>query len=242
MRPHGATGRRWGNRRWRSGSDSVSVAEFAEIRVVPNRYILETNLLTFRHVIQTFSEGGSAHVNYRDSKLTRILQPSLPGNAGMAVICCATSGEGRLQETRSTLQFASCAKKIKTRPIVNKMFGDTAQLWRVSRELASLKRQQAEAGISSVEKAERSTKIRLLNRLFINLAPVSEARELHLGVSPRYRRNKLSHEKWCPGEGDVPLPRSSPDTNQLRQQLSTHKTWGNSESSSAGAVRLTPRL
>ena len=68
---------------------------------------INQSLLALSRVIQTLSQGGSAHVSYRVSKLTLILQPSLSGNAGMAVICCAAAGQGYLQETRSTLQFTS---------------------------------------------------------------------------------------------------------------------------------------
>ena len=70
-------------------------------------------------MIASLGQPGSAHVNFRDSKLTRILQPSLSGNAHMAVICCATPSELYLEETRSTLQFASRAKLVKTKPQVN---------------------------------------------------------------------------------------------------------------------------
>ena len=59
------------------------------------------------------------HVNYRDSKLTRILKPSLSGNARMAVICCISPSDNYLDETRSTLQFASRAKLVKTHAVTN---------------------------------------------------------------------------------------------------------------------------
>lgn len=181
---------------------------------------INQSLLTLSRVIQTLSQGRSAHVNYRDSKLTRMLQPSLSGNAGMAIICCATPAEGYLEETRSTLQFASRAKQIKTCATVNEVLDDKAQLRRVSRELAALKRQQAESGSGNAlvetlqaEKAEQAAKIERLKNLLINLAPVDEEGELHLAASPRYRRTKRSRETWCPGEGGVPLPLSLLDGN-----------------------------
>ena len=33
------------------------------------------------------------HINFRDSKLTHILQPALSGNARMTIICCVTQSE-----------------------------------------------------------------------------------------------------------------------------------------------------
>lgn len=54
------------------------------------------------------------HINYRDSKLTRILQPSLSGNVRMAIICCVTASELYYEDTRATFMFGSTAKLVKT--------------------------------------------------------------------------------------------------------------------------------
>ena len=75
---------------------------------------IDQSLLTLSRVIDSLGQNAT-HVNFRDSKLTHLLQPSLSGNARMAVICCATPSELYLEETRSTLQFASRAKLVKTR-------------------------------------------------------------------------------------------------------------------------------
>lgn len=162
-----------------AGSESVRHTGATGLRQKEGGKINQS-LLTLSRVIQTLSQGGNAHVNYRDSKLTRILQPSLSGNAGMAIICCATPAESFLEETRSTFQFASRAKQIKTRAIVNEVLDDKAQLRRMSQELAALRRQQAEASNGSVlqgkvetlqaEKAEQAAKIERLCNLIINTA------------------------------------------------------------------------
>lgn len=190
---------------------------------------INQSLLTLSRVIQTLSQGGTAHVNYRDSKLTRILQPSLSGNAGMAIICCATAAEGFLEETRSTLQFASRAKNIKTNAVVNEVLDDKAQLKRMSQELNELRRQQAEGGGGSAlvetlqaEKAKQAAQIARLHNLIINCGGGAAAAvdrsvdvdELILDVSPRYRRTKRSRETWCPGESGIPLPLSLLDPNR----------------------------
>jgi hypothetical protein len=61
----------------------------------------------------------SGHIPYRDSKLTRILQPSLGGNARTAIICNVTPASGHIEETNSTLKFASRAKAVKNKPEMN---------------------------------------------------------------------------------------------------------------------------
>lgn len=165
-----------------AGSESVRHTGATGLRQKEGGKINQS-LLTLSRVIQTLSQGGTTHVNYRDSKLTRILQPSLSGNAGMAIICCATPAEGFLEETRSTLQFASRAKQIKTRAMVNEVLDDKAQLRRMSQELAALRRQQAEGGGGNgsselqgkvetlqAEKAEQAAKIERLCNLIINTA------------------------------------------------------------------------
>ena len=80
-----------------------------------------TSLLTLSRVITGLIQNKTTHINFRDSKLTRILQPSLQGNARMAVICCISPSESYREETRSTLQFASRAKLIKTKAEINEV-------------------------------------------------------------------------------------------------------------------------
>jgi hypothetical protein len=56
--------------------------------------MINQSLLSLSRVIQALSQPGNGHINYRDSKLTRLLQPSLSGNAKMAIICCITPAKG----------------------------------------------------------------------------------------------------------------------------------------------------
>lgn len=64
-------------------------------------------------VIQQLGDRSTSHINFRDSKLTRLMQPMLLGNAAMAMICCVTPAEQYTEETRSTLQFAARAKRVR---------------------------------------------------------------------------------------------------------------------------------
>ncbi|CAL8105361.1 unnamed protein product [Orchesella dallaii] len=56
-------------------------------------------------------------INFRDSKLTRLLQSSLNGNAYISMVCNVTIAS--FEETKSTLLFAQQAKKIQIRPKQN---------------------------------------------------------------------------------------------------------------------------
>jgi centromeric protein E len=53
---------------------------------------INQSLLSLSRVIHALSQPGT-HVSFRDSKLTRLLQPSLSGNAKMSVVCCVTAAE-----------------------------------------------------------------------------------------------------------------------------------------------------
>lgn len=61
----------------------------------------------------------NSHIPYRDSKLTRILQDSLGGNAKTVMIANISKASSSYQETLSTLRYADQAKNIKNKPVVN---------------------------------------------------------------------------------------------------------------------------
>lgn len=61
-----------------------------------------------------------AHVPYRESKLTRLLQDSLGGNSRTAMIACVSPADDMLEETLNTLKYANRAKNIRNKPVVNR--------------------------------------------------------------------------------------------------------------------------
>lgn len=63
--------------------------------------------------------GGTSHVPYRDSKLTRVLQDSLGGNAKTSLIIACSMSLYNVDETISTLRFGARAKCIKNKPQAN---------------------------------------------------------------------------------------------------------------------------
>ena len=71
-------------------------------------------------MINALTDGKSSHIHYRDSKLTRVLQESLGGNARTALIITCSPAKDNEEETVSTLKFGQRAKKIKNKPKVNK--------------------------------------------------------------------------------------------------------------------------
>ena len=62
-----------------------------------------------------------SHINYRDSKLTRILQKSLESNSQIAVICTINQNSQNYHESQVTLNFGIKAKQIRTNAQVNEI-------------------------------------------------------------------------------------------------------------------------
>ncbi|CAD6945817.1 unnamed protein product [Tilletia controversa] len=88
----------------------------------------------------------TTHVPYRDSKLTRLLQDSLGGNAHTLMIACVSPAEYNVSETVNTLQYANRARNIKNKAELNEVevgWEDLAylqtQVLKLRRELGILK-------------------------------------------------------------------------------------------------------
>ncbi|KAL9052951.1 MAG: hypothetical protein Q9162_005068 [Coniocarpon cinnabarinum] len=70
------------------------------------------------------SSGGGGHVSYRDSRLTRLLQDSLGGNAITYMIACVNPVEFHLSETLNTVQYAQRARNIQSKPQIQSRADD----------------------------------------------------------------------------------------------------------------------
>lgn len=79
---------------------------------------INLSLTCLANVIKSLSQG-NAHIPYRDSKLTRILQESLGGNTKTMLILCCSPDLSNIEETLSTLRFGKSAKNIKNQVKVN---------------------------------------------------------------------------------------------------------------------------
>ncbi|XP_046145312.1 kinesin-related protein 4-like [Osmia bicornis bicornis] len=128
---------------------------------------INLSLSTLGLVIMQLSESqdGQKHVNFRDSKLTRLLQTSLGGNAMTAIICAITPAA--LEETQCTLSFASRAKSVKNKPQVNEVMSDAALLKRYAKQLAKLQAEleKIKTGHRSAEMEEMESKLQEKDRI-----------------------------------------------------------------------------
>lgn len=66
---------------------------------------INKSLSALGNVISALADGNKTHIPYRDSKLTRILQESLGGNARTTIVICCSPASFNESETKSTLEF-----------------------------------------------------------------------------------------------------------------------------------------
>ncbi|KAK9286889.1 hypothetical protein L1049_015296 [Liquidambar formosana] len=131
-----------------AGSERASQALSAGARLKEGCHI-NRSLLTLGTVIRKLSKGRNGHVNYRDSKLTRILQPCLGGNARTAIICTLSPARSHVEQSRNTLLFASCAKEVTTNAQVNVVMSDKALVKHLQKEVARLESELRTPGPTS---------------------------------------------------------------------------------------------
>ncbi|XP_065401364.1 centromere-associated protein E isoform X9 [Macaca fascicularis] len=170
---------------------------------------INRSLFILGQVIKKLSDGQvGGFINYRDSKLTRILQNSLGGNAKTRIICTITPVS--FDETLTTLQFASTAKYMKNTPYVNEVSTDEALLKRYRKEIMDLKKQLEEVSLETraqaMEKDQlaqlleekdllqkvQNEKIENLTRMLVTSSSLTSQQELK---AKRKRR-----VTWCLGK------------------------------------------
>ena len=128
-------------------------------------------------ISQLSSRKDGSHVSYRDSKLTRLLQDSLGGNAITYMIACVTPAEFHLSETLNTVQYAQRARAIQSKPRIQQVSDESdkqALIERLKAEVAFLREQIRSTerggdrrGHATIERPERQNEreVELQNQL-----------------------------------------------------------------------------
>ncbi|NXA51581.1 KIF27 protein, partial [Nothocercus julius] len=82
---------------------------------------INSGLLALGNVISALGDPKrkSAHIPYRDAKITRILKDSLGGNAKTVMITCISPSSADFDESLNSLKYANRAKNIRNKPVVN---------------------------------------------------------------------------------------------------------------------------
>ncbi|XP_020858326.1 kinesin-like protein KIF19 [Phascolarctos cinereus] len=98
-----------------AGSERASQTQNRGQRMKEGAHI-NRSLLALGNCINALSDkGNNKYINYRDSKLTRLLKDSLGGNSRTVMIAHISPASSAFEESRNTLTYAGRAKNIKTR-------------------------------------------------------------------------------------------------------------------------------
>ncbi|XP_075415549.1 kinesin-like protein KIF19 [Tenrec ecaudatus] len=98
-----------------AGSERASQTQNRGQRMKEGAHI-NRSLLALGNCINALSDkSGNKYINYRDSKLTRLLKDSLGGNSRTVMIAHISPASSAFEESRNTLTYAGRAKNIKTR-------------------------------------------------------------------------------------------------------------------------------
>lgn len=152
-----------------AGSENAKNTEAKGDRLVEAGCI-NKSLSTLSLVISQLASNNVGHINFRDSKLTRLLQPSLNGNTRTSIIACISPASSNRMESEGTLKFACRAKNIVTVVKQNSGYSDNIKdIAILKREKYDLKLQIAEYVSSVNDLNDKITKYEEIDRLYNNI-------------------------------------------------------------------------
>jgi hypothetical protein len=105
-----------------AGSEKICKEEHMGPQHLLELKTINLSLSSLGKVISSLAQGKKkAHIPYRDSKITRLLQDSLGGNTKTTLIAACSSVIDCSDETISTLKFADRAKQILVKVSANEV-------------------------------------------------------------------------------------------------------------------------
>ncbi|KAF6088200.1 kinesin family member 3B [Phyllostomus discolor] len=157
---------------------------------------INLSLSALGNVISALVDGKSTHIPYRDSKLTRLLQDSLGGNAKTVMVANVGPASYNVEETLTTLRYANRAKNIKNKPRVNEDPKD-ALLREFQEEIARLKAQLEKRSIGRRKRREkrREEKLEIEKRAIVEDHSLVAEEKMKLLKEKEKKMEDLRREK-----------------------------------------------
>ena len=142
-----------------AGSERVKKSKAINMRLEEAKKI-NYSLLILGNCIQSLTETKPTYIAYRDSKLTRLLQESLGGNAKTSLIVTISPSGYNTDETISSLNFALRAMKVQNKPIINKSVDYQALCIKLQEDLDKLNDEYTELKINYDKLEEKYEKLK----------------------------------------------------------------------------------
>jgi kinesin family protein 4/21/27 len=156
---------------------------------------INKGLLALGNVINALADDQrtvrAAHIPYRDSKLTRLLQDALGGNSRTLFIACVSPSESNFEETLNTLRYANRARNIRNKAVLNcspeqkLMMLMNAQMNALESELVRYKFKNGESGSMDETLAQEDVK-KYLATIKENAVPEGFGNAASLPNLPRF--------------------------------------------------------
>ncbi|XP_041817732.1 kinesin-like protein KIF9 [Chelmon rostratus] len=161
-----------------AGSERLGKTE-SEGQMLKEAVYINKSLSFLEQAILALADRYRDHVPFRQSKLTHALKDSLGGNCNTVLVANIYGEAAQIEETLSTLRFASRMKCVHTDPAVNEHMDPAAQIKKLQKDVQMLKE-------------ELSICNTLANRSSITYESLSEAQlaEIHSQVQ-RYLEGSL---------------------------------------------------
>lgn len=161
-----------------AGSERLSKSG-SEGQVLKEATYINKSLSFLEQAIIALGDQRRDHIPFRQCKLTHALKDSLGGNCNMVLVTNIYGEAAQLDETLSSLRFASRMKLVTTEPAVNEKYDAERMVKNLEKELALLKQ-------------ELAIHDSLVNRSHVNYDPMDEIQiaEIHSQVR-RYLEGAL---------------------------------------------------
>ena len=142
-----------------AGSERVTKTNAREMRLEEAKKI-NYSLLILGNCIQSLISPNSKYISYRDSKLTRILQESIGGNAKTSLIVTISPSGYNTEETLSSLNFGLRAMKVQNKPVINKTQDYKAMCYKLQEEYDKLMEQNTKLNIEYNKVCDENEKLK----------------------------------------------------------------------------------
>ncbi|XP_035312918.1 kinesin-like protein KIF9 isoform X1 [Cricetulus griseus] len=115
----------------------------SEGRVLKEATYINKSLSFLEQAIIALGDQKRDHIPFRQCKLTHALKDSLGGNCNMVLVTNIYGEAAQLEETLSSLKFASRMKLVTTEPAINEKYDAERMVKNLEKELALLKQELA---------------------------------------------------------------------------------------------------
>ncbi|KAG7488824.1 hypothetical protein MATL_G00037990 [Megalops atlanticus] len=123
-----------------AGSERLSKTG-SEGQMLKETMYINKSLSFLEQAIRALADRRRDHVPFRQSKLTHALKDSLGGNCNTVLVANIYGEAAQIEETLSTLRFASRMKNVRTKPAVNEHIDPVVQVKKLQKEIQLLKQE-----------------------------------------------------------------------------------------------------